>query len=85
MEPKVDADWALDQPWRGPLVSKVSHPTEFYLEHTPLLASTTTPFDLSMGYDAQSLSSAVSLVFGGCCTNAFSLEILLKDNPSIGK
>lgn len=37
-----------------------------------------------MGYDVPSLPSTVSLLFGGCCTNAVSLEFLLKDNPAIG-
>ena len=33
---------------------------------------------------AYEVSTAVTLVFGGCCTNAWSLERLLKDSSSVG-
>ncbi|KAG8923678.1 golgi uridine diphosphate-N- acetylglucosamine transporter [Tulasnella sp. 418] len=37
-----------------------------------------------MNVDYGSVALAVSLVFGGCCSNAWSLERLLKESPSIG-
>ncbi|KAG8957060.1 golgi uridine diphosphate-N- acetylglucosamine transporter [Tulasnella sp. 419] len=37
-----------------------------------------------MNIDYGSVALAVSLVFGGCCSNAWSLERLLKESPSIG-